>query len=40
MKEALDDSLWHVAMDDELRAFYLNKTWSLVPPPDNANVMT
>jgi hypothetical protein len=36
---ALEDKNWKVAMDDEIQALDRNKTWHLVPPSKNMNVI-
>jgi hypothetical protein len=36
---ALEDKNWKVAMDDEIQALDQNKTWHLVPPSKNMNVI-
>jgi hypothetical protein len=37
---ALADPLWRAAMEDEYRAPIDNGTWSLVPPPPDANIVS
>jgi histone deacetylase 1/2 len=39
-RQALRDPNWHTAMLDEFNALLLNETWSLVPCPAGANVVT
>ena len=39
-KRALLDPLWHAAMRDEFNALTQNHTWTLVPKPPNANVVS
>ena len=39
-KRALLDPLWHAAMRDEFDALTQNNTWTLVPKPANANVVS
>jgi histone deacetylase 1/2 len=39
LAEALSDMNWKQAMDHEYQALLKNKTWHLVPPPSNANVI-
>jgi hypothetical protein len=39
-KHAMQDPLWHAAMMDEYQALIDNNTWSLVPCPLRANVVT
>ena len=37
--EALNDSKWHQAMQEEYDALIENKTWHLVPPSSNRNLI-
>ncbi|XP_073133454.1 uncharacterized protein [Henckelia pumila] len=37
--EALQDSSWIEAMQEELNQFTRNKVWNLVPQPDNQNII-
>jgi hypothetical protein len=39
-RSALADPLWRGAMEDEYRALIDNGTWSLVPPPPDANIVS
>ncbi|KAK1626914.1 hypothetical protein QYE76_001229 [Lolium multiflorum] len=39
LPDALADSHWRVAMQDEYDALMMNKTWTLVPPSANKNVI-
>jgi histone deacetylase 1/2 len=39
-RQALQDPLWRAAMADEHQALIDNDTWSLVPRPPRANVVT
>ena len=39
MNDALCDSNWGVAMQDELNQFTRNDVWSLVPKTDEINVI-
>jgi hypothetical protein len=39
LPDALADSHWRAAMQDEYDALMLNKTWTLVPPSPNKNVI-
>ncbi|KAK1684062.1 hypothetical protein QYE76_044910 [Lolium multiflorum] len=39
-RQAMQDPLWRAAMTDEHQALIDNKTWSLVPRPPHANVVT
>ena len=39
MKEALTDEHWITAMHEELGQFVHNDVWTLVPKPNNANVI-
>ncbi|XP_019185052.1 PREDICTED: uncharacterized protein LOC109180022 [Ipomoea nil] len=39
VKEALTDEHWIKAMQEELGQFERNKVWSLIPKPDNVNVV-
>ena len=39
IKEALEDSEWILAMQDELAQFERNDVWTLVPRPSNKNVI-
>jgi hypothetical protein len=39
-RQALQDPLWRAAMADEHQAFVDNDTWSLMPRPPRANVVT
>jgi len=38
-KEALSDPNWKAAMSDKFDALIKNKTWELVPRPQNVNVI-
>lgn len=40
VKQALQSEEWCVAMKEELEALHNNKTWSLVIPPPNTNIVT
>jgi hypothetical protein len=40
VREALKDEHWHQAMQDEFDALQRNKTWTLVPRPPGASVVT
>ncbi|XP_073290498.1 uncharacterized protein [Primulina huaijiensis] len=37
--DALKDEFWINAMHDELEEFVRNDVWTLVPPPDNGNII-
>jgi hypothetical protein len=39
LKEALDDQHWCKAMEEEYEALIQNKTWHLVPPSSNKNII-
>jgi hypothetical protein len=39
LSEALDDPKWHHAMEEEYNALLENKTWHLVPPSNNKNII-
>ena len=39
-RSALQDPLWRVAMSEEYDAIIQNRTWSLVPRPVGANVVS
>jgi histone deacetylase 1/2 len=39
LSEALDDSRWRQAMDEEYNALMKNKTWHLVPPSKTKNLI-
>jgi histone deacetylase 1/2 len=39
LHEALDDSNWRSAMEEEYNALMENKTWHLVPPNKNRNLI-
>ncbi|XP_071681415.1 uncharacterized protein [Lolium perenne] len=39
LPDALADSHWRAAMQDEYDALMMNKTWTLVPPSENKNVI-
>jgi hypothetical protein len=39
-RQALKDPNWHAAMLDEFNALIQNDTWSLIPCPAGANVVT
>jgi hypothetical protein len=39
LMEALDDENWHKAMSEEYQALMENKTWHLVPPSSNKNLI-
>ena len=39
LSEALDDSRWRAAMQDEYDALIANKTWPLVPPSSTRNLI-
>jgi hypothetical protein len=39
-RQALQDPLWRIAMADEHQSLVDNGTWSLVPRPPRANVVT
>ncbi|KAK1619448.1 hypothetical protein QYE76_024965 [Lolium multiflorum] len=39
LSEALDNSNWRQAMDEEYKALMDNKTWHLVPPSRNKNLI-
>ena len=39
LHEALSDTKWKMAMNDEYGALIKNKTWHLVPPIRNKNVI-
>jgi len=39
LNDALSDSNWVVAMQDELNQFRRNDVWSLVPRSDNMNII-
>jgi histone deacetylase 1/2 len=39
LPDALNDPNWRVAMQDEYDALMLNKTWTLVPPSSNKNII-
>jgi hypothetical protein len=39
LSEALDDPKWHQAMKEEYNALLENKTWHLVPPRSNKNII-
>jgi hypothetical protein len=36
---ALSDKNWHQAMEEEYNALIQNKTWHLVPPSNNKNLI-
>jgi len=39
VNDALNDSNWIVAMQDELNQFTRNHVWFLVPKTDNMNII-
>jgi hypothetical protein len=39
LSEALDDPKWRQAMEEEYNALLENKTWHLVPPSNNKNII-
>jgi hypothetical protein len=39
LSEALSDKNWHQAMEEEYNALIQNKTWHLVPPSNNKNLI-
>ncbi|WVZ49277.1 hypothetical protein U9M48_000649 [Paspalum notatum var. saurae] len=39
-RRALDDPLWRRAMEDEFQALISNNTWTLVPRPPRANIVS
>jgi histone deacetylase 1/2 len=39
IREALQDSNWRTAMNNEIQALHRNKTWHLVPPPQGKNII-
>lgn len=40
VRTALRDPFWLTAMQEEYRALMANKTWTLVPRPPGANIVT
>ena len=39
VKEAMTDSSWIIAMQEELNQFSRNEVWDLVPKPKNCNII-
>jgi hypothetical protein len=39
LEEALNDENWYMAMKEEYKALMENKTWHLVPPSNNKNLI-
>ena len=39
VKEALEDDNWYKAMEEEIQQIEKNSTWSLVPRPEDKNVI-
>lgn len=39
INEALLDDLWILSMEEELKHFFRNKVWSLVPRPEEVNII-
>jgi len=40
VNDALNDSNWVIAMQDELNQFTRNEVWSLVPRSDTMNIIS
>ena len=39
VKDALEDDNWYKAMEEEIQQIEKNNTWSLVPRPEDKNVI-